>query len=157
MKLSLRPADELLAWAAPRIAVMGGAGFPADATAMAVERDDGSIAGVVAFHDWQPLYKTLQVSAVSESAHWMRAREAWRLMFRYAFDYVGAEKLWSATPRQNKRALRFVIGLGFQPEAVLERHFGSDDAVISRLFAHEWSARLVETETASRARSGAAH
>jgi RimJ/RimL family protein N-acetyltransferase len=154
VRLSQRPAAELLAWGAPRIAIMGGAEFPADATAMGIERQDGSIAGVVAFHDWQPSYRTLQVSAVSESAHWLRARAAWSLMFRYAFEHVGAAKIWSATPRSNTRAMRLVIGLGLRPEAVLERHFGRDDAVISRMFADEWSAR-VQAKTAACARSGA--
>lgn len=157
MRLSERPASELLAWAAPRIEIMGGAPFPSDATAMGIERADGEIAGVVAFHDWQPAYRTLQVSAVADDPRWMRARAAWNMMFVYAFDYVGAAKLWSATPRRNGRALRFVMGLGFQPEAVLQRQFGRDDAVISRMFADEWRSRLEQAQAAAGARSGRTH
>jgi RimJ/RimL family protein N-acetyltransferase len=68
----------------------------------------------------------------------MRARAAFDLMWRYCWDVCKVDKVWSATPSKNVRALRFVQGLGFTREAVLERQFGDDDAVISRMFREEW-------------------
>jgi RimJ/RimL family protein N-acetyltransferase len=146
MRVVLDRSAELLAWGAERIATMHGRPFPQKATAIGVESDDGRIMGLVAFHDWMPEHKTIQVSAVADDARWLRAREAWDLMFRYCWDICKVEKIWSATPAKNARALKFVLGLGFKREAVLERHFGDDDAVISRMFREEWRSRRANSE-----------
>lgn len=137
MKLSQRPSDELLAWAAPRIAEMHGQPFADNATAMGVESEDGEILGVVAFHSWEPWNGTIEVSAVSDDARWLLARKAWAAMFDYAFIVCNTQKIWSRTPLKNKRALRFVKALGFTFEAILPRQFGNDDAVISHKFKEE--------------------
>jgi RimJ/RimL family protein N-acetyltransferase len=138
MRLALRPSEELLAWAAPRIAEMHGQPFAESAKAIGVERNDGTLVGVVAFHSWEPWNGTIEVSAVSEDARWLLARDAWRWMFDYAFRACDCQKIWSRTPRRNVRALRFLRALGFTQEAVLPRQFGSDDAVISHRFREEY-------------------
>jgi RimJ/RimL family protein N-acetyltransferase len=141
MRVVLDRSAELLTWGADRIATMHGRPFPENATAIGVESDEGGIMGLVAFHDWMPEYRTIQVSAVAEDPRWMRARAAFDLMWRYCWDVCKVDKIWSATPSKNVRALRFVQGLGFKREAVLERQFGDDDAVISRMFREEWIQR----------------
>lgn len=130
---------ELTAWAAARIPNMRGDPFPDSATAAGVAIE-GKLAGVVVFSDWRPHWRTMQVSAVAEDARWMRARDAWDWMFDYAFLDCDIDKLWSVTPASNRRALKFVWGLGFVKEAVLERHFDTEDAIISRLFADDYYA-----------------
>jgi RimJ/RimL family protein N-acetyltransferase len=140
MRVVLNRSAELLAWSADRIAPMHGRPFPVGSTAIGVESGDGRVMGVIAFHDWQPEYRTIQVSAVAEDPRWMRARAAFDLMWRYCWDVCKVDKIWSATPSRNRRALRFVWGLGFRQEAVLERHYGDDDAVISRIFRDEYEA-----------------
>lgn len=138
MRLSMRPSAELVAWASERIDALHGQGFPEPATAMGIESEAGDLLGVVVFHDYQPAFGTMQVSAISEDARWLRARNAWRMMFRYAFEVCGVQKLYSLTPASNKRALRFVLnGLKFKAEAVLQRQFGDDDAIMSCFF-REW-------------------
>jgi RimJ/RimL family protein N-acetyltransferase len=137
---------ELVAWAAQRLPVVREQGFPSGASAIGVEAEDGRLMGVVVFHDYQPAYGTLQVSAVAEDPRWMRARDVFALMFDYAFRHCGARKLYSVTPASNQRALRFVWGLGFKPEARLQLQLGADDAVISRLFV--WEHYGEQTKTA---------
>ncbi len=138
MKAVYDRSDELVRWAEQRLDVVRDQGFPEGARAIGVQAADGQIMGVVVFHDYQPAYRTIQVSAVADDPRWMRARSAFQLMFRYAFDVCGADKIYSLTPAKNGRALRFVWGLGFKPEAVLKRQFGRDDAVVSALVREEF-------------------
>ncbi len=140
MRLVLDRSAELLEWGAKRIVTMYGRPFPPGATAIGVAGDDGRVMGIIAFHDWQPEYRTIQVSAVADDPRWMRARDAFDAMWRYCWDVCTVDKIWSATPARNTRALRFVRGLGFEQEAVLERHYGDDDAIISRIFREEYDA-----------------
>lgn len=128
----------MVAWAEERIAELHGQGFPDATTAIGIEDSEGRILGVVAFHSYEPWNRTIEVSAVADDPRWMRAREAWRLMHRYAFDVCGVDKIWSRTPARNERALRFLRALGFKREAVLKRQFGDDDAVISCKFKEDW-------------------
>lgn len=141
MKVVLDRSAEMLAWASERIAEMHGQPFPDGASAIGVESEDGKTMGVVCFHSWEPWNRTIEVSAIAEDPRWMRARAAFDMMFRYAFYVCECDKIWSRTPRRNERALRFVWGLGFEPEAILSRQFGDDDAVISRMFRWDWEKR----------------
>jgi RimJ/RimL family protein N-acetyltransferase len=134
VRLSTLPSSTLLAWAGPRISELHGQGFPEAATAMGVETEAGDLIGVVAFHSYEPWNRTIEVSAVAEDARWLLARRAWAIMFDYAFEACGCDKIWSRTPAKNERALRFLQALGFEREAVLRRQFGADDAVISCKF-----------------------
>ena len=140
MRAIVDRSDELVIWAAQRIEWMHGRAFPDGARAIGVEVA-GEIGGAVVFHDWQPEYRTIQVSFAAADPRWMLARRAFGGMFDYAFNGCGVDKIWSLTPTTNERALRAVIGLGFKPEAVLERQFGDVDAVMSRRFRWEYYAQ----------------
>ncbi len=125
-----------LDWAASRIPEMHGQPFPDNGRGVAFVRDDGQVAGVVAFHDWQPAYRTIQVSAVSEDASWLLARKCWLQAFDYAYRTCDVDKIWTLTPHTNTRALRFIKALGFKPTAVLDHQFGpGKHAVFSHKFA----------------------
>jgi hypothetical protein len=143
MLVVLDRSPELVEWAGARIPSMAvvGVQFAANAQAIGVAADDGNILGAVVFHDWAPRYRTIAVSAAAEDPRWLRCREAIAQMWRYAWDLCGVDKIWSATPAKNARALKFVWGLGFKKEAVLERHLGDDDLVISRILRTEWEAQ----------------
>lgn len=137
MRAVLDRSAEMVEWAAQRIPELHGAGFPEAATAIGIEDSAGRVLGVVAFHSYEPWNRTIEVSAVSEDPRWMRCRTGWAQMFSYAFDVCGVDKIWSRTPARNERALRFLKAVGFRREAVLLRHFGDDDAVISCKFKEE--------------------
>ncbi len=129
---------ELVSWAADRIPELHGQGFPSEAQAIGIEDSAGRTLGVVVFHNYEPWYGTIEVSAVSEDARWMRARDAWRRMHQYVFEGCACQKMWSRTPASNERALRFLRALGFKQEARLPRQFGTDDAVISAKYKEDW-------------------
>lgn len=124
MRLDWSENDVALSWAADRIPYMHGEPFPDNARAVSFYREDGKRAGVVAFHDWQPNYKTMQVSAIAEDAGWLKARKCWAKAFDYVFVTCGVNKVWSMTPHTDDRAIRFVRALGFLPEAILQDQFG---------------------------------
>lgn len=94
------------------------------------------MAGIV-FHDYQEHFKTIAFSIAADSARWATKRLIGRIL-TYPFEELGMNKLWTATPSSNERALRLAKGLGFTREAVLARHFGKDHAVINRMFAHDY-------------------
>lgn len=119
-------------------------GPPDNATAMGVESDDGRILGVVVFHNWEPVFGTVECSAAADDARWLLARGAIASMWRYAFEVMGVQKVWSRTPSRNTRALRFVKAIGLTREAVLRRQFGNDDAVVSGCLKEEWYGRKIE-------------
>lgn len=125
---------KLMAWCVDHIPhVRGGTFGPGQAIA-SVGTD--CLHGVAVFHDWQPLYGTLQVSCAAISPRW--AFDVAQ-MFDYAFADAKALKLWAAIPHDNTRALRFNAGLGFKSEATLRHHFGSKrHAVICSMLRSEW-------------------
>lgn len=136
MRLDWSASDASLTWAAERITYMHGEHFPDNARAVAFRNIEGKRVGVVVFHDWQPHYKTMQVSAIAEDAGWLKARGCWRDAFDYIFKTCGVSKVWSMTPHTDDRALRFVRALGFLPEATLRDQFGPGlHGVLSAKFA----------------------
>jgi RimJ/RimL family protein N-acetyltransferase len=123
-------------WVVSRIPHMHGGTF-GQCVAAGVVRDGAMAAGVI-FHDWQPEYRTLQLSMAADSPRWAAA-DVLRGLFRYAFATAGANKLWTATPHTNTRALRFNHGIGMKQEATLRHHFGpKSHAVICSKMRAEW-------------------
>ena len=123
------------AWVSARIPYAYGERFE---TSVAIGVIDGQdlIAGVV-YHDWNPNYRTMQVSMAASSARWAR-RGVIRALLSYPFEQAGAQKLWAMMAASNERALRFNLGIGFKREAVLARHFGADHAVVTRMFQRDF-------------------
>ena len=135
MRLIWDMEDIALTWAAERIPYMHGRPFDEGARAGAFVNAEGKICGVVIFHDFQPDYGTIQVSAVATDPKWMHAARLWAELFDYAYKTCGVEKIWTLTPHTNKRALRFIKALGFTPEAILERQFGPHGHAV---FSAKW-------------------
>ncbi len=86
----------------------------------------------------------MQLSFAAASPRWATI-QAIKTVLDYPFNCCGVQKLWTATPHTNERALRLNKGLGFKQEAILARHLGRDThAVISRMFKEDfvrlWSA-----------------
>jgi hypothetical protein len=126
----------VVAWAAERIEAVRGSDFgPCQAAGVVVH---GQMAAAVIFHDWQDGARTMQLSMAADSPRWA-APAVLRGLFRYAFVTAGANKLWTATPHTNARALRFNHGIGMKQEATLRHHFGpKSHAVICSMIAAEW-------------------
>lgn len=148
MRVVLDRSDEICAWALGYMPGMFGRPFEDNATAIGVEGDNG-LMGAVVFHQWQPDYGTIQASTAANDARWLRCRALQDAIFRYAFVVCKCHKVWAATPRRNERALRMLKVFGMQPEAILEKHFIDDDAVISRRFVWEWDSEQTKSASAA--------
>lgn len=111
------------------------------ASAIGVMSDTGEPMAGVVFHDYQPAYGTIQLSAAAISPRWATSRIVGR-MLRYPFIELGVHKVWTATEQKNKRALKFNKGVGFTPEGILRHHFGrKNHAVICGMLDTEYRER----------------
>jgi len=123
-------------WVASRIPIVGDQGLEA-MSAVGIEGADGKpICGVV-FHDYQPRFGTLSFTIAADSPRWA-TRSVIKKLLSYPFLELNTNKLWTATPHLNERALKLIKGVGFTREATLARHFGKEHAIISRMFKHEF-------------------
>lgn len=141
MKLILGYDAEVAAWAAGRIEHLGPAGF-GPCTAIGVAPDDSPyhLAAAVVYHDYQPTWRTMQISATAVDPRWAQ-RGVIRACLSYPFDQLKIRKLWSCIGSGNERALRFNKGLGFTQEAILAKHFGTEHAIITRMFDKDYRRR----------------
>ena len=130
----------LAAWAAKRIPHVGEAGFgPCTAIGIASGPDsDDKLLGVCVFHDAQEQAGTIQLSMVATTPKWA-TRPVISALLYYPFVQLGANKVWTATPIHNVRALRFNKGIGFRQDGVLREHFGKGEhAVICSMLRKEY-------------------
>jgi RimJ/RimL family protein N-acetyltransferase len=111
------------------------------ATAIGVTTEAGQpLAGIV-FHDYQPDYGTIQLSAAAISPKWASRRIVAQLL-SYPFNELGVHKVWTATQHKNERALKFNKGVGFTVEGTLRDHFGVGiHAVICRMLLQDYRTR----------------
>ena len=123
-------------WVSRNIPHMAGAAFGPMA-AIGVTSQEGNLLAGVVFHDYQPKFRTMQISMAAASPKWA-TRNTIRLLLSYPFMRCGVEKVWTAMPHTNERAIRFNKGIGFVQEAVLAYHFGSSHAVICRLLRKDY-------------------
>lgn len=101
-----------------------------------VDSKDHPVAGVV-FDQYKPEYSTIQCHFAIERPV-LTNKNIIKEVFDYPFNEVGVQKVWSAAPHKNERAIKFTKGIGFTQEAVLARHFGDQHAVICRLFKKDY-------------------
>lgn len=105
---------------------------------LAICSDDGKALAAAIFDRFQPVEGTMQLSFCAASPRWATV-QAIKTVLDYPFKCCGVQKLWTATPHTNERALKLNKGLGFKREAVLARHLGRDQhAVVSRMFQEDY-------------------
>jgi len=139
VKLSYGQDSFVSKWVLDRIPSLQGYPF-GPCAAIAVVSEDGRMMAGVVFHDWQPVPRTMQISAAAVTARWA-TRGIVRQLLAYPFMTCGVQKVWTAIEHGNIRAIRFNEGIGIRAEARLQRHFGESDAVICRMFREEYLSR----------------
>ena len=129
--------DQLIAdWVARNIPHMA-TGFGPSTAIGVVDNSDQPMAGVV-FHDYQPAYGTIQLSAAAISPRWATRRLVGTIL-RYPFLELNVHKVGTATQHESARALKFNEGGGFTKEATLRDHFGQGvHAVICRMLMKDY-------------------
>ena len=122
-------------WVRERIEVMRGAEF-GPSTALGVMDGKRLIAGVV-FHDWQPWFKSIQVSCAAESPKWAR-RGILAEILAYPYSQLGVKRIVSITAADDDRTRRFLEGIGMTLEGIGVEAFGEKDAASYRLLKRDW-------------------
>lgn len=139
MKVCIDRSGAVARWVASRIPLMDGTlGFEDKAVSFGVLSDDGVPLGGVVFTDWQPAYRSIQISFASASPRWLTPRLVTSIL-EYPFAQLACRRLTSITPSQTASALKFLNKFGFSREGLIRRGFGTDDAIISGLLAEEWA------------------
>lgn len=130
---------EMAAWAAARIPHVGAAGFgPCWAIGVAQE---GMLAAVVVFHDYQPMTGTVQLSMASASPRWITRQLVGRILALAFEGRLGTpvRKVWVAIPSTSQRVVELNARLGLKPEAKIRNHFAHRvSAVVCGIMRNEW-------------------
>ena len=82
-----------------------------EATAIGVISQGKLIAGVV-YNEWQPEYKTMQLSIAAVNPMWAR-KEVIRGLLAYPFCQVDVFKCWLTIPSDNEESLKMTDHVGF--------------------------------------------
>jgi len=137
VRLVLDQSSGVAAWVAARIPQMQGADDFGPCAAIGIVAGDGRALGGVVFSNWQPRFRSIEVSFASDSARWL-TRGLIRRILAYPFDQLGCARLTAITPRKARAARAFLDRFGFKREGVIRRGFGDDDAIVSGLLKREW-------------------
>ncbi len=106
-----------------------------------IVRADGDLVAGVVFSDWHPAEKRIELSACADDPRAFSTRELVSLG-NYVFGQLGAHRCWARTSEDNRRALKFLKGIGFIKEGTLAGHYGPGrNAVMMRVLAPEWKRR----------------
>ncbi|MCK5446165.1 MAG: GNAT family N-acetyltransferase [Rhodospirillaceae bacterium] len=106
-------------------------------SAIGVVSNDKLLAGVV-YHDYQPMFDTIQLSIAAVSPMWAR-KENIRGLLEYPFENLGCYRVWTAVPIDNEKALKVNAHIGFHKETIAHSGFGKNrHAVISRMLLPDY-------------------
>lgn len=105
--------------------IWGNVGFgPCQAIGVATGLSNtDSLMAICVYHDYFPEFGTCQVSICSWSPLWAQ-KGIIRALLSVPFEQYGVKKLCSLIPKDNERALKFNLGIGFKQEAVLRNQLG---------------------------------
>lgn len=133
-------------WVASRIPLMAqvvASNPPGEAfgpcNAIGVVDENGTPVGGVVYHQWQPIFRTIDLSFAADTPRWLTPALV-RALLSYPFDDLGCQRVTALTPKRNRRARRFLEKFGFKREGCVARGFDSDDAIISGLLVEDWRA-----------------
>lgn len=123
-----------------------------------VRRSDGVVIGTVAV-DEERHSSAYTHSMVTHPDSWGVgfASDAYHLLLQFAFDTLGARRVWAAAPVENEAAERLVLGAGLTQcgtvRGYMEREGQPWDCHIFSCLEPEWRAHVRERENGHAARS----
>lgn len=128
-------------WVAAHIPDFGtGADFgPCEALGIGM---GGEIIGGVVYNNWQPAYKSIELTAAATSPTWLGSRATARALLAYPFEQLGVGRISTFTRASNERALKLNRLLGFREEGRVRLGYGDEDAVLMGLLRCEAPAWL---------------
>ena len=99
--------------------------------------DDKWIAGVV-FSDWQEDCRRIELSACADDPHAFSTRILFQLG-NYVFGQLNVFRCWARTSTENRRARKFLKGIGFTEESTQAHWYGvGQHCITARVTAPEW-------------------
>jgi RimJ/RimL family protein N-acetyltransferase len=99
---------------------------------------DGKLAAGVVFSDWHPDSRRIELSGAVDDPRVLSPRIL-RALGAYAFGQLGVHRIWAKTSKDNRRALRWLEGIGFIREGTMAGFYGPErSAVILRVLEPEW-------------------
>lgn len=106
----------------------------------AIVAKGGKIAALVAFHQFDPMAQTIQLTMAADDPRWC-SRQTVAALLAYAFETCGVNKLYTSIPGDNARAIKVNAGLGLKPEAEIPEMYGPGrSAVICGMTQADWLA-----------------
>lgn len=120
--------ERLLRWAEPRMGVPEGM-LPPESLALGVVRGD-EIEAVVILNAFYSRQCAMHVASDGQR-RWLN-RGILRSIFGYVFDFRGLVRAHAVIPTWNRRAIMFIMHLGFLPEGTAK--CGADDGSDGVLF-----------------------
>lgn len=139
MRLVLGRDAMVATWVAHHIAHVGDVDGFGPCAAIGVESDDGQPLGGVVYSQYQPAFRSIEISCAATSRRWL-TRPLVRGIMSYPFDQLHCQRVTAITPRRNKPSRSFLETFGFKREGLIRKGFGDDDAVIYGLLEKEWRA-----------------
>ena len=122
----------MLDWCANLIGCSADAWHRQEAVALGVGSDNEIIAVMVA-HDYEPVYKAIQISMAATRPDWAR-RSTIQKLLNYPFGQLKVDRLTTLISSDNARALRFNEGIGFVREGVMKNGCGERDRIVLGLY-----------------------
>src|SRR5579859_6057482 len=114
--------EKVAAWVGARIAWLPAQGF-GPCVAFGVMSDEGKPLGGVVFNNWQPAYRSIDISGASATPRWL-TRPVVRQILSYPFLQLDCLRITAITPRKATKARQFLPKLGFKLEGVHRHAFG---------------------------------
>lgn len=130
MRVTMNDQERLLRWAEPRMGVPAGM-LPPESLALGVLREsDGSIEAVIVLNAFYSRQCAMHIASDGRR-RWL-TRGVLRAVFGYVFEFRDMIRAHAIIPTWNRRALAFVLHLGFLPEGTAK--CGADDGSDGVLF-----------------------
>lgn len=125
-------------WLKARIPHISGGSL--GAAQYAIVSRGGKIAALVAFHQFDTMAQTIQLTMAADDPRWCSKQTVAELL-AYAFKTCGVNKLYTSIPGDNTRAIRVNAGLGLKPEAEISDMYGPGrSAVFCGMTRADWLA-----------------
>lgn len=115
-------------WIADRVPEIGNASSFGHYTAIGVTNEDGEAVCGVAYHNYHPRYKSINVTIASDDPRWAR-KGVIRALFAYPFLQLDCNRIQTFIPAKNERSRKLCEGLGFTLEGIGREGFLTDDLV----------------------------
>lgn len=140
MRLHFGDNEQVAAWVAAHIPQMAGSPGFGPGVAIGVVGSGGEPIGGVVFHNWQPTYRTIDLSGAAISPRWLTRRIVHEIL-AYPFEQLDCLRVSAITTKRNHAARNTLVKLGFVREGAHRLGFGPyGDAISYGLLQRDWRA-----------------